>query len=71
MKEVKGIKKRKGNRIIKGRYFLWLEKLKMLKRQISRFKSKLRKTFRKMPKSSEIQVSRNDPKVLPKINNNI
>ena len=54
-KEIK--KKEKGKEIKKGRYFLL--DLKM-KRQIPGFKSRMRKTFRKIPKSSEIQVSRNN-----------
>ena len=35
-------------------------KLKISETQISGFKSRIRKTFWKIPKSSEIQVSRND-----------
>jgi len=53
-------KKEKGKEINKRRYFLLDSKVKLMKRLIPGFKSKRWKTFRKIPKSSEIQVSRND-----------
>jgi len=40
--------------------FLDLENKKILKRQFPGFKSRMRKTFQKIPKSSRNQVSRND-----------
>jgi len=64
----KGIRKRK-KELIREDIFSWTPKMKLSKRLITGFKSGIRKTFRKIPKSSEIQVSRNDSQILPKINN--
>jgi len=52
-------KKEKGKEFINEDIFSNL-KMKISETQISGFKSRIRKTFRKIPKSSEIQVSRND-----------
>ena len=52
--------KGKRKRIYKMKIFSWSPKMKISGTQIPGFKSKMRKTFRKIPKSSEIQVSRND-----------
>ena len=61
MEEGRDIKeKEKGKGIIKEKIFSLGLKMKLLKILISGFKSGMRKTFRKIPKSSEIQVSRND-----------
>jgi len=55
----------------KEKIFSWNQNRKILKGQIPGLKSRIRKTYRKIPKSSEIQVSRNDSQFPPKINNNI
>ena len=52
--------KGKRKRIDKEKIFSLTRKMKILETQISGFKSRIRKTFRKIPKSSKIQVSRND-----------
>ena len=54
--------KGKRKRIDKEKIFSLTRKMKVLETQIPGFKTRIRKTFRKIPKSSEIQVSRNDPK---------
>ena len=63
--------KGKRKRIYKREDIFLDSKVKLLKRLIPRFESRMRKTFRKIPKSSRNQVSRNDSQNLPKINNNI
>jgi len=54
--------KEKGKRkeFKKEKIFSLAWKMKILKRQFPGFKSKMRKTFRKIPKSSRNQVSWND-----------
>ena len=52
--------KGKRKRIDKEKIFSLTRKMKLLETQIPGFKSRIRKTFWKIPKSSEIQVSRND-----------
>jgi len=64
-------RKRKRKRINKEKIFSLGLKMKLMKRLIPGLKSKMWKSFRKMPESSEIQVFRNDSKIYPKINNNI
>jgi len=63
--------KEKWKRNDKEKIFSLGLKMKLLKIQIPGFKSRIRKTIRKIPESSEIQVSRNDSQIYPKINNNI
>ena len=65
----KGKGKRKRNSY--EEIFSWNQKVKLFKRLIPRFESRIRKTFRKILKSSRNQASRNDSYNLPKINNNI
>ena len=68
----KGFKEKgKRKRNYKGKIFSWTQKVKLLKRLIPGFESWMRKTFRKIPKSSRNQTSWNDSQKLPKIKNNI
>ena len=59
-KERKEKGKRKRNE--KGKIFSWSPKMKISETQIPGIESWIRKSFGKIPESSEIQVSRNDPK---------
>ena len=55
-------RKRKRKRINKEKIFSLGLKMKLMKRLIPGLKSKMWKSIRKMPESSEIQVFRNDSK---------
>ena len=61
--EGKENRKRKRKRINKEKIFSLGLKMKLLNRQIPGLKSKMWKSIRKMPESSEIQVFRNDSKI--------
>jgi len=71
VEEGKELKKKEKGKEIKREDIFLDSKVKLLKRLIPGFESWMRKTFRKIPKSSRNQVSRNDSQNLPKIKNNI
>ena len=68
MVEEKG-RKDKRKRKEKRKIFDWKKKLKILEWRIQRIRSRMRKTFGKIPKSFKNQVSQNDPQKFSKINN--
>ena len=54
--------KEKWKRNYNEKIFSWNQNVKILEGQIPGIESRMRKSFGKVPESSEIQVSRNDPK---------
>ena len=62
VEEGKELKKKEKGKEIKREDIFLESKSENIERTDTRFISKMRKTFGKIPESSEIQVSRNDPK---------
>ena len=56
------VEKGKWKRNDEEKIFSWSPKMKISETQIPEIESWMRKSFGKIPESSEIQVSRNDPK---------